>query len=121
MIQEGHFEQGLTPQQEIEGLRKRAMESPEKTPEILKEHFAQAPEQVYAPGYLPSPEDVARMEQKVVDAHYQEKENAIKYLFEIVKEKGALNAAGIAKKLDPALQDEFHDRLVFYLRQTGEL
>jgi hypothetical protein len=117
-MEESQFEPKITPEKEREQLMGQVVKSPEKAPEIIKEHLQQTPEQVYMPEHILSPEERSEIEKRINDAHYKEKEEIIGRLFDTVKEKGILNAAQIVQKLnDPSITDAFHSRLVNYLRE----
>jgi hypothetical protein len=112
------FEQRITPEQEWRQLKERTTAgSPEKSKEIVREHLEQKPEQVYVPSYQYSPEQLSEIERQLTDPRYREKEEAVQRLFEIAREKGLLNAAKMAKNMDPAVEDAFHDRVIKYLHQ----
>ncbi len=116
MINEENAEK-ITPRQELAGLKEQVSVSPEKAKEIVGRHLEQKPERVYAAGFTPSPEKFAQLEKQLLDPHYKEKEKAIEKIFKIAENHGLINAVKVAQKADPALLDEFHDRVVKYINE----
>lgn len=116
MPEYGQFEGKITPEKERELLSGQLAQSPEKAKEIFDSHFQHKPEQVYEPGFVYSPEEIAKMQAHVTDLFSQEKEGAMQFLFNIVDTKGVLNAVEAAQGLPPVLLDEFHDRLTQYFK-----
>ncbi|MDD5032546.1 MAG: hypothetical protein PHC85_00285 [Candidatus Pacebacteria bacterium] len=117
MVNEPQFEQGITPETERANLRERVLSSPEQGREIIKEYAELPPEKVYAPEYNLSPEEMEKLERRVIDVNFEEKEKVLQELFNIAREKGIINAAKAASKLPPSLLDDFHDLLVRFVHE----
>lgn len=109
------FERQITPQEEKEGLRKKIESAPERTREIVDEYLRRKPEEVYLPEKSLPVGEMANIEKEAAALASDDWELAVEYLFKVAGEKGILYAAEAAKKSDPAVMEEFHDRLVTYL------
>jgi len=114
-MEEPKIESKLTPQTEALFLRERIGRNPERAREIVGEHLREQKGDIYAPEAIMNSAEMAEIEKKITDVDYKEKEEFLNRLFAIAIEKGLLNAAEIAQKINPAIMDEFHDRLVEYL------
>lgn len=108
----------ITPKQEAIQLKEQISASPEKAKEIVGAHLEKEPERVYASGFTPSPEKMAQLKQQLLDPHYKEKEKAMEKIFRIAESHGLINAVKAAQKADPALLDEFHDRIIKYIKEN---
>jgi len=118
MINEENKER-ITPREEMADLKKQISASPERAREIVTSHLERDPEQIYQVGFTPSPEKFARLEQQLLDPHYKEKEKAMEKIFAIAEDHGLINAVKAAQKADPALLDEFHDRVIKYINENA--
>lgn len=108
----------ITPQQEMSQLKEQVSASPERAKDIISSHLERKSGEVYQTGFSPSPKMFAELEQQLLDPHFREKEKAVEKIFAIAENHGLINAAKVARKADPALLDEFHDRLVKLFREN---
>lgn len=113
MAEEPHKFEKKTPEEEVRWIEEKVVKSPEKANEVLKEHLAKKPEEVLRPEHVLSPSEIER---RAIDIQDNDKERQMVRLLELVEEKGLLNADSVARKLEPSLEDDFHDRLVQYLQ-----
>ena len=118
MAEQG-FEQQITPESQKEFLRGQIEKQPERAKEIMGDYLQKEPEVVYGPEKVVGRQEMSEMEKRIVDVRYEERENAVQYLFQIARDKGLLYASRVAKKADPSVMEEFHDRLVNYLYPSG--